>query len=280
MKVAVAQITGRIGHVEANRAASRVAIEDAAAAGAGLVVLPELIVSGYTVDPDVLCGAAEPLQGGTLELWSGLARRHGIHIAGGYCERDGDRLFNSAILVGPDGLRIHYRKLHLFDREKDVFTPGDKGLPVADTQVGRIGLCVCYDLRFVEVLRGLALAGAEIAAVPTAWVGGFDRIPRPPGAMIGQAQGAVLQANLDQIFVACASQAGSEAGTRFLGSSLIADPFGTILAGPLDEDRPSLIVAEVDVARVRSAQERSERIRPRADRRTDVYGLRVGSEFY
>ncbi|MGX5773886.1 nitrilase-related carbon-nitrogen hydrolase [Methylorubrum zatmanii] len=278
MKIAVAQITGRIGQIEANRAASRVAIEEAAAAGAGLVVLPELIVSGYTVEPDVLQGAAEPLQGGTLDLWSGLARRHGIHVAGGFCERDGDRLYNSAILVGPDGLRIHYRKLHLFDREKDVFTPGDKGLPVAETPVGRIGLCVCYDLRFVEVLRGLALAGAEIAAVPTAWVGGFDRTPRPPGTMIGQAQGAVLQANLDQIFVACASQAGTEAGTRFLGSSLVVDPFGTILAGPLDEDRPSMIVAEVDVARVRSAQERSERIRPRADRRTDVYGLRVGTE--
>ncbi len=212
MKIAVAQITGRIGQVAANRAASCVAIEDAAAAGAGLVVLPELIVSGYTVVPDLLRDAAEPLQGGTLDLWSGLARRHGLHVAGGFCERDGDRLYNSAILVGPDGLRIHYRKLHLFDREKDVFTPGDKGLPVADTPIGRIGLCVCYDLRFVEVLRGLALAGAEIAAVPTAWVGGFDRTPRPPGALIGQAQGAVLQANLDQIFVACASQAGSEAG--------------------------------------------------------------------
>ncbi|TNC08370.1 hypothetical protein FF100_29665 [Methylobacterium terricola] len=278
MRIAVAQVTGRIAQVEANRAASRAAIEDAVAAGADLVVLPALIVPGYTVEPGVLRDAAEPLDGATLDLWSGLARAHGLHVVGGFCEREGDRLYNCAVLVGPDGLRLHYRKLHLSDREKDVFIPGDKGLPVAETPVGRIGLCVCYDLRFVEVLRGLALAGAEIAAVPTAWVGGFDRTELPPGAMIGQAQGAVVQANLNQVFVACASQAGSEAGSRFLGSSLVVDPFGTILAGPLGADPQAMIVADGDVARVHFAQERSERIRPRADRRTDVDGLRIGTD--
>jgi N-carbamoylputrescine amidase len=280
MRIAVAQFSGRIGQVQANRARSHTAIAEAAAAGCSLIVLPELIVSGYTVEPATLRDAAEPLQGPTLELWSGLARTHGIHVAGGFCEREGDRLYNSAILVGPDGVRLHYRKLHLFDREKEVFTPGDKGLPVVETPIGRIGLCVCYDLRFVEVLRGLALAGAEIAAVPTAWVGGFDRGARAPGSMIGQAQGAVLQANLDQIFVACASQAGIEGGTRFLGSSLIADPFGNLLAGPLAEDCEATMFAEVDLAQVRSAQKRSDRIRPRADRRTDVYALQVGTELY
>ena len=171
---------------------------------------------------------------------------------------------------------LHYRKLHLFDGEKLVFAPGDKGLGVAETPYGRIGLCVCYDLRFVEVMRALALAGADIVAVPTAWVKGFDRVTRDGDGLIAQARGAIVQANLNQAYVVCASQGGSAGQIRFLGSSLIADPYGMLLAGPADELGETTLIAQVDLDTVQRAQVRSELIMPRADRRTDVYAVRLG----
>ena len=246
-------------------------------AGARLVVLPELAVPGYALDRGI-AEAAEPLHGPTVAAWRRLAAESGAVIAGGFCERDGDKIYNTAVLTGPDSLLLHYRKLHLFDREKLVFAPGDHGLAVVDTPVGRIGLCVCYDLRFVEVLRALALQDAEIVAVPTAWVGGFDRRARPADGIIGQARGAVLQANLDQVYVACASTAGEAGGIGFLGSSLVADPYGELLAGPFGPDEERIEVVSADLDAVRAAQARSELIRPRGDRRTDVYGLRLGAE--
>lgn len=272
---AVIQLTSVLYDSKANRQRSLEVIGEAADAGARLIVLPELMISGYGLDADGLRSASEPVDGPTLEAWCALARHHDIWIAGGICERDGDRLHNSAILVGPDGLAGHYRKLHLFSREKTVFAPGDLGLPVIDTAVGRIGLCVCYDLRFVEVMRALALQGAGIIAVPTAWVGGFDRNPRDEMGFIGQARGAMVQANLNQVFVACASQGGEAGGIRFLGSSLIIDPYGQVLAGPMGEAETGMLVEELDLEELTRAQERTELVHPRADRRTDVYDVTV-----
>jgi N-carbamoylputrescine amidase len=148
-------------------------------------------------------------------------------------------------------------------------------LPVADTQLGAIGLCVCYDLRFVEVARLLALQGASLIAVPTAWVGGFDQRAHDKEGFISQARGAVLQANLNQVYIACASQSGSVGEHRFLGNSLIADPFGAVLSGPMDDAGSEILVADYDAAVASAAQHRSALINPREDRRTDVYGVRL-----
>jgi predicted amidohydrolase len=180
------------------------------------------------------------------------------------------------VLVGPDGVALHYRKLHLFADERQVFTPGDLGLPVASTPVGRIGLCVCYDLRFVETLRILALDGAQIVCVPTAWVPGFDVSRWDSDGYCSQARAALVQANLNQVFVACASQAGAQEEHEFLGSSILGDPFGRCVGGPLAGDRDQLELVEIDLADAMRAQDRGGGVRPRADRRTDVYGLAVG----
>ena len=278
MKVAVLQMPAEPYKPDANRAATVDLLRAAAAAGARFSILPELSISGYALDRAALAACAEPIDGPTLRVWHQVAAETGMVVAGGLCEAFGDKLYNSAILVGPMGLLGHYRKLHLFDSEKNVFEPGDLGLGVFDTPVGKIGLCVCYDLRFVEVARALALQGAQIIAVPTAWVGGFDRSPRDAMGYIGQARGAVVQANLNQVFIACASQSGSRDDIRFLGSSLIVDPFGTVLHGPMADDQAGIGLAEVDVADVERAQWRSELIRPRADRRTDVYKILIGGQ--
>ncbi len=244
--------------------------------GAELIVLPELALPWYTVDPMHLARLAEPLKGPTVEAWTSVAADHSGVIVGGFCERDDEALYNTAVVVDRTGVIGHYRKLHLFAGEKVSFTPGDLGLPIVETPVGRLGLCICYDLRFVEVVRVLALSGAELICVPSAWITGFDADQWDADGFCPQAHGAVLQAKLSQVFIACASQVGDHSGFRFLGSSVVVDSFGTVVAGPLSGKRNEFRVVTVDLDDVDHAKARGSSITPRADRRTDVYGLAYG----
>lgn len=274
LTIGIAQITAEALGQDA-REASLEAAGELFGRGAGLVVLPELIVPGYRLDADFLGERAEPLHGPVTRAWSRLAAQTGGYLAGGFCERDGARLFNTAVLVGPEGIVLHYRKLHRFAGEKDIFTPGDLGLPVAHTPLGVLGLCICYDLRFVETARILALSGAELICVPTAWLPGFDQQRWDSEGFCPQARGAVLQANLDQVFLACASQAGEAHGSEFLGSSVICDPYGAVRLGPLASERAELALCTVDLDEVARAHDRGGLINPGEDRRSDVYGLAV-----
>jgi N-carbamoylputrescine amidase len=274
--LALAQITGEPYEPDANRDRASETVRRSFAAGADLVVLPEMIIPGYVADPERLRGIAEPINGPTVESWQRLAAEGVGHIAGGFCELDGDELYNTAVVVGPEGVVLHYRKLHLFSSEKHAFAPGDLGLPVAELAFGTIGLCVCYDLRFVETARALALQGAELILVPTAWLTGFDQVKWRENGLAPQAEGAVLQANLNQTFIACSSQAGNRGELDFLGSSVLVSPTGELLLGPLSGTEDDLAVASIDLDDAERAQHRSELITPRADRRTDVYGLSVG----
>jgi N-carbamoylputrescine amidase len=273
VKVALAQITGEPFAVEQNRELARSVAAEAIERSADLVVLPELIDHGYVADRERLAQLAEPVLGPTFESWHELARAGDAYVVGGFCERAGDDLYNSAIAVGPEGLVLHYRKVHLFAAEKLAFRPGDVGFPVAPTRIGTIGLCVCYDLRFVEVVRIMSLRGADVICVPTAWVAGFDQERWDADGMCPQAHGAVLQANLNQVFIACASQAGRAGELDFLGSSVFADPYGKRVLGPLPGGEAELAIAEIDVSAATRAQVRDELISPRRDRRTDVYGI-------
>jgi predicted amidohydrolase len=240
-------------------------------AGSDVVVLPELAVPGYTTDAAVLERFSEPLDGPATQAWREAARTAGGYVVGGFCERAEGRLFNTAVIVGSGGVILHYRKAHLFAGEKNVLTPGDLGFPVAETAVGRLGVCVCYDLRFVEVARLLALQGAELVCVPAAWVGGYDAALPGPGRSPDQVTGLLTQANLNQVFVAAASFAGG--GGRFLGSSVIADPYGRPLAGPLSRDQEEVATTRADMRAAAAAQHRSQLIHPRDERRSDLYRI-------
>jgi predicted amidohydrolase len=273
VSVALVQLGTEPYEVTKNRALT---VEHAARAfdqGADIVVLPEMTAHGYVADARRLAPLAETVPGPTTEAWQRLAAESGGYVCGGLCERDGEALYNTAVLVGPTGVELHYRKLHLFGDEKAAFRPGDLGLPVADTPFGTVGVCVCYDLRFVEVVRALALKGADLILVPTAWLPGFDRERWDAEGICPQAHGALFQSNLSQVFIACASQVGNHGGLEFLGSSLIADPYGHRALGPLPTDADEVSVAQLDMAQAKLAQTRSPLIAPRADRRTDVYGI-------
>jgi len=272
----LAQISGEPYAPEINRRLCENALVRAFDEGADLVVLPELIVSGYGTDASRLSAIAEPVPGPTTEAWARIAQSVGGYIVGGLCERDGDRLFNTAVAVGPEGVIGHYRKAHLFAEEKHTFAPGDLGFPLVQSRFGTIGICVCYDLRFVEVVRLMALQGAELICVPTAWLAGFDEQHWDSEGMSPQGRGAEVQANLNQAFIAAASQVGRHGEYEFLGSSILVDPLGRRVIGPLSGSGEQVVVGTIDLSLAQQAQSRGDLITPRADRRTDIYGIIVG----
>jgi N-carbamoylputrescine amidase len=247
--------------------------EQGLASGADVVILPELANPGYTTERAALARSAEALGGPAVRAWQQVAAVHGGYIAAGFCEQAGDRLFNSAVIISGEGVLAHYRKTHLFSGEKTVFTPGGLGIPVVSTPLASFGLCICYDLRFVEVMRILALRGAEVVLVPSAWVGGFDRGAFANSNLPGQVAGVLVQANLNQVFVAAASFAGAGPEIEFLGRSVLAGPFGESLAGPAPPDQECVHFAKVDLDQVAEARRRTSLITPAQDRRRDLYSV-------
>ena len=156
-------------------------------------------------------------------------------------ERDGDVLRNTAVLVGPEGLVGRYRKSHLPFLGVDRFVQAGDELSVFDTELGRIGLEICYDLRFPEVTRALALAGAELVALPTNW---------PVEAAANAELLTTARAYENRIFLLVANRVGRERSAEFCGRSQIVDQAGVRLA-ETDATRECLLVAEVDVERAR-----------------------------
>jgi len=270
--IAVAQLAITVAEPDANRRAAADAVAEAAAAGARLVVLPELCDSGYVFDAadpaaEARGLAAPAADSTTLRQWHELAARHRLVIVGGFCELGADgRLYNSAALVDASGTRAVYRKAHLWDSEKLVFTPGDAALPTVDTEVGRVAVMVCYDLEFPEWTRLAALDGADLIAAPVNWPGySWPEGERPAEVVKAQAAAAA-----NGVFVAVADRCRTERGVSWISGSLIASPEGYMLAGPVLADRPAVLTAACDLPRARDKHV-SGRNDLLADRRPELY---------
>lgn len=273
--IGLVQMTSLDGDLEANRERTLQALRAAFVEGADLVILPELVTSGYpSGGPRGFADEAETVPGPSTAAWTDACTEFGTWMCGGLAEREGDALYDTAVIVGPEGIVTHYRKLHLFAEEKHTFRPGNLGLPIATLPFGTVGTLICYDLRFPEAVRVLALLGVDLICLPAAWVAGFDQRPRSRTNMPTQADTAVVQANLNQVFIAASSQVGVRDNHTFLGASLVVDPRGQVLAGPLSDRDEETLVREVDLAEAKRAQVRSELVRPRADRRPDVYAIK------
>src|SRR5262245_54722952 len=242
MRVAVAQLDPRLGEKERNLEACLARLEEAAAAGAELLVLPECAIPGYMFDSvDEAMPFAEEIPGPSTETLATACARLGVYAVCGLLERDDDRLRNAAVFVGPDGLIGSYRKTHLPFLGVDRFTvPGDE-LPVYDTPLGRIGVEICYDLRFPEATRTLALKGADVIAHPTNF---------PVAARIQTELITVARAAENRIFLLTANRVGKERWGEFCGWSQIVDPYGKRLA-EANETEEELLVAEIDVEQAR-----------------------------
>ncbi len=242
MRVAVAQMEPMLAETERNLDAALERLEEAAAAGAQLLVLPECAIPGYMFDSaEEALPYAEEIPGPTTEAFERECARLGVHAITGLLERDGDTLYNAAILVGPDGLIGSYRKTHLPFLGVDRFvTPGD-GFKVFDTALGRIGLIICYDLRFPEVTRALALQGADMVALPT----NFPMAAKLQCDVIAPARAAE-----NRIYLLVANRVGKERWGEFCGWSQIVDPYGMRLA-EAGETEEALLVADVEIEKAR-----------------------------
>ncbi len=253
MLIAVAQTEPKLAEVARNLESAIARMEEAAAQGVKLLVLTEAALTGYVFHTreEALAVALE-VPGPEVEVLAAAAGRLGLHAVVGLIERDGDLLRNTAVLVGPaegshggpgspGALLGSYRKTHLPVLGVDRFvTPGDE-LPVFDTPIGRIGIEICYDLRFPEVTRALALQGADFVALPTNW---------PVEARMNAELVTRARAYENRVFLLTANRCGSERGARFCGLSQICDPSGNRIA-EAGEAGEQLVVAEADVMRAR-----------------------------
>jgi N-carbamoylputrescine amidase len=257
-------------------------IEAASKADVDLLVLPELCNSGYTFKSKAEARSmSETSDGETSILWAEAAKTHGMHIVAGMAEREGGTLFNAALLFGPRGYIGKYRKLHLWNREKLFFKPGNLGLPVYHTRIGNIGIQICYDQWFVETTRILALQGADIIVGPANWdplnpeehprsIEATGRVPIPDSL-------AVVNSHVNSVWVAYCDRIGIERGQPFVGCSIICNPTGKIAAGPASPSNEELLIARnCDVFSARRGKRWTKFNELTADRRTDVYAPKLG----
>jgi len=275
--VACLQMEPHIGDTAGNVARSLAGITEAGKKGAELIVLPELCNTGYVFQSrnEARALAEEIPDGPTSRAWMAIAAEHNLHIVAGITERDGDKLYNSAVVIGPRGLVGRYRKVHLWGDEALYFTPGNLGFPVHDTPLGRIGCHICYDCWFPESFRLAALQGAEIVCVPTNWV----PIPGQDPKREAMANIIVMAAaHSNSVFIAAADRVGTERGQPFIGQSLVVSHTGWPVAGPASATAEELILARVNLADARRKRNWNAFNQVLRDRRTDVYGEMLGSE--
>jgi predicted amidohydrolase len=267
--VACCQVAPKIGDLAYNRTLTERAIRSAALQGAQVVVLPELVQSGYLfADRDEALSLSETTDGPTLRLWTALAKELNVVVVGGFCERlQGDALANSAAMIDPQGLRAVYRKAHLWDAESEIFSPGNDAPPVVETVHGRIGMLICYDLEFPEWVRLPALAGAELLCAPVNWPDG----PRPPTERPAEVVRVQANASVNRMFIAACDRHGHERGVGWVQGSVIVDADGYPLAGPAEQGGEQILLATLNLAEARNKRI-SARNDLHRDRRLGLYG--------
>jgi 5-aminopentanamidase len=236
---------------------------------ADLVVLPELCHSGYVFrSRDELERLAEPIPSGpTCRMLADEARQRRQILVAGICERDGTTFYNSAAVFGPVGLAGVYRKVHLFKDEKLWFAPGDRPFQVLEVAGIKLGVLVCFDWRFPEATRVLALAGAEVIAHPSNLVLPYCQ--------------EVMRARCieNRVFAVTANRVGTDAlpdGARetFTGQSQVVDPEGQVLVrAPVEDEFEAAVSVDLTEARTKQINDRNDLF---ADRRPDFYAALGG----
>ncbi len=258
LTLALAQIDLALGEPARNLASARTHISEAKARGAEIVVLPELWSSAY--DLEHAAAHASALDGGMFAAMANLARANQIAIVGSLLEARAGRVYNTATFFDARGDRVGaYRKLHLVPMlDEDKFLTGGDDARVFDAPFGKFALGVCYDLRFPELWRHYALAGARVVFLPAEW----------PQKRIAHWR-ALLPARAleNQMFVVGCNRVGTSKGETFGGDSMIVNPWGEILVE--GDDHAALLLAQIDLDLVDDVRQRVPVFR---DRRAEVYG--------
>ncbi len=255
------QFSSLFGKIKAN--VSRV-VERLSELDADLVVLPELFTSGYqfTSRREVERLAEEVPGGYTTRRLIALARAKRLFIVAGLPERKGAGLYNSAILVGPEGFIDVYRKAHLFYEEKLWFSPGNTYLKVWDIGIARIGMMICFDWFFPEVARVLSLKGADIICHPANLV-----LPHCPNAMVTRClENRVYAITADRVGF---EERGGKERLAFIGTSQVVSPSGEVLFRA-SQDKEEIKILEIDPreARKKAVNRHNDLLK---DRRIDLY---------
>ncbi|WP_395593168.1 nitrilase family protein [Pseudomonas sp. B26140] len=279
VRIAVVQFDPQVGtqNRAANLSTSLELALEAVNNGANLIVLPELTNTGYFFQnrQDAFDHAEAVPEGPSVGSWEDFARHHQVYLVAGLTEREGSKLYNTGVLVGPDGFIGKYRKAHLWNLEKLWFTAGDSGFPVFDTPIGRIGLLICWDIWFPEVPRILSQQGADIICSLNNWVW----TPPPLFDDAGKCMASYLTmtaAHVNNVFIAAASRIGEERGARYLGCSLIAGTNGWPIGRVASADQQEILYADIDLTSARSAPIWNDLNDLHRDRRCDVYDRMLG----
>jgi predicted amidohydrolase len=264
VKVAAVQLACTLGDVQANLNRIRDFCARAKQEGVGLIVFPEAADTGYSMP--VISQQATPWTEGAVPALQEMAKEFALTIVSGVSERAGALVYNSQVFIDPRGeIAASYRKTHLFvlppNDESGCYSPGDKFVSVAAGGF-RFGLSICYDLRFPEVCRALALEqGVNVFLISSAW-------PTPRAQHLRAL--AIARAIENQSYLVLANRAGVDAGVTCCGLSAIIDPSGVLIASA-SEDREEMITGEVSTEAIAAIR---ERIPVFAHRRTDLYGQR------
>ncbi len=267
--IACVQMDVQIGEVAVNRDKIIARLHEAARHGAQLVIFPECALTGYCFDS--LAEASpygEPLDGPSAQLIAAACRETETHAVVGFIERQGERYYNAAMVVGPTGVVGSYRKVHLPFLGVDRFlTPGDRPFEVVALPFGRIGVNICYDASFPEAARSLKLLGAELVILPTNWPGGAWRTAE---YVIN------ARASENHFHFAAVNRVGTERGWQFIGRTKVVDCMGdTVIEAGREEEE--IVYAALDltlsnrnkIVNVAGAYE-LDRL---GDRRPEFYGL-------
>jgi predicted amidohydrolase len=232
---------------------------------ADIIVLPELAFTGYFFeDRKELKDLAEDVSDSqTVIGLSKFCRDNDFHLVVGFAERQKDKLYNSALVIGPLGLIHTYRKLHLFNTEKEYFDPGDTPLGIVKIRGAKVGVMICFDWAFPEVARVLALQGSDL-------------ICHPSNLVLTHCQKAMLTRSLENsVYSVTANRTGKEIRPRgelsFTGNSQIVGPKGNIMAQS-NSHEDKVVVQEIDlaIARDKSITENNDLF---GDRRPEFYNF-------
>ena len=263
------QFSPRLGEVEANVDESLELFGEAVDAGARIVVFPELTSSGYAfADSAEAAAAAHSADGYAVPRWKQAADEHRAIIVAGFCEaNEHGRPFNSAALLVPGRDPVIYRKVHLWDAERTIFTPGGAAPPVVESEHGRVSVVFCYDLEFPEWIRSPALRGADLICAPVNW----PKTPRPAGERPGEVVRVQAQASMNRVSIAACDRTGVERGTDWTSASVIVDADGWPVAlADLDRSAEETVTADIELSESRNKR-LSDFSDVFADRRTDLY---------
>jgi predicted amidohydrolase len=260
----------QLGDPAGNAARSVAAIHAAVDDGADIVVLPELVTTGYLfADAAEARAGALPADHHLFDAWSASLGESGAVLVAGFAELgDDDAVYNSAAVVDASGVLAVYRKTHLWDREKLWFTAGAAAPPVVGTAHGRLGVLICYDAEFPELTRHLALAGADLVVVLTNW----PLVDRPAGERPPEVTIAMATARVNRLPMALCDRTGTERGRRWTAASAIVDENGWVIAAvEPGTTAPTSVTATLDLSRGRDKQ-LTVLAHALTDRRPELYG--------